>query len=310
MGLHPKKQTRRLLQALSEARRRHRNLRHIARDRDVPRPPPVAPVWPLPRRPGGPSDEEIRAAFARHDAWHYAFQFEGDLGFSSSHRVPLPARGPRRPLQRFRHLMPWLVQAVGGSLAGKRVLDIACNSGFWSIQCGLLGAREVVGFDARPELVEQAKLIRSIVGLEHVDFRVLDFWAMCPEALGGPFDVVLNLGILYHLPNPIEALARTRAMAREWILLDTALYVAKAAVLRVEWEEPLDIHYAAAPGVIMRPSRRSIPLLLRHVGLHDWTEIPLCTPDMPPDYLTDRRASWLIRVPGEAPAWASPSCAR
>src|SRR5205814_2025930 len=83
---------------------------HIARDRDVPRPPPVAPVWPLPRRPGGPSDEEIRAAFTSHDAWHYAFEFEGDLCFSSSHRTPLPARGPRRPLQRFRHLMPWLVQ--------------------------------------------------------------------------------------------------------------------------------------------------------------------------------------------------------
>ena len=103
---------------------------------------------------------------------------------------------------------------------------------------------------------------------------------------------------LYHLPNPIEALARTRAMAREWILLDTALYVAKGAVLRVEWEEPLDIHYAAAAGVIMRPSRRSIPLLLRHVRLSDWMEIPLCTPDMPADYLTDRRAAWLIRVPG------------
>jgi SAM-dependent methyltransferase len=297
MGLHPKRQARGLLKTLSEARRRHLNLRHIARDRDAPRPPAVAPLWPLPRRPGGLSDEEIRAAFARHDAWHYAFEFEGGLRFSSSHRTPLPARGPQRPLQRFRHLMPWLVQAVGGSLAGKRVLDVACNSGFWSIQCGLLGAREVVGFDARPDLVEQAKLVRSIVGLEHVDFRVLDFWAMRPEALGGQFDVVLNLGILYHLSDPIAALARTRAMAREWILLDTALYVAKPAVLRVEWEEPLDIHHAATPGVIMRPSKRSIPLLLRHVGLSDWTEIPLRSPDMPPDYLADRRAAWLIRVP-------------
>src|SRR5690348_15883936 len=104
--------------------------------------------------------------------------------------------------------MPCLVQAVGGGLAGNRGLAIACNSGFWSIQCALLWAREVVGFDARPELVEQAKLIRSIVGLEHVDFRGLDFWAMRPEALGGQFDMVLNLSILYHLPNPIEALAR------------------------------------------------------------------------------------------------------
>jgi 23S rRNA G2069 N7-methylase RlmK/C1962 C5-methylase RlmI len=36
--------------------------------------------------------------------------------------------------------MPYVVQSQGGALEGKRVLDIACNSGFWSIQCALLGA--------------------------------------------------------------------------------------------------------------------------------------------------------------------------
>ena len=83
------------------------------------------------------------------------------------------------------------------------MLDIACNSGFWSLQCALLGAK-VVGFDARGELVEQAKLIKAIVGADNVEFKVLDFWDMSPQALGGTFDVVLNLGILYHLPKPLR----------------------------------------------------------------------------------------------------------
>jgi predicted RNA methylase len=69
-------------------------------------------------------------------------------------------RAVDHPLQRFTHFMPSLVAAAGGSLAGKRVLDIACNAGFWSIQCALLGAAEVVGFDTRPELVEQAQVLR------------------------------------------------------------------------------------------------------------------------------------------------------
>jgi 2-polyprenyl-3-methyl-5-hydroxy-6-metoxy-1,4-benzoquinol methylase len=99
--------------------------------------------------------------------------------------------------------MPYLVAANGGCLRGKRILDIACNSGFWSIQCALLGA-EVVGFDGRAELIRQADLIKSIVGVDDVQFRVLDFWDMSRQALGGTFDIVLNLGILCHLPDLSE----------------------------------------------------------------------------------------------------------
>src|SRR5262245_53196361 len=109
--------------------------------------------------------------------------------------------------------MPWLLRETGGSLKEKRVLDIACNGGFWSTQCALLGAAEVVGFDARPELVAQANLVKSIVGLENVRFQQMNFWEMSPERLGGTFDVVLNLGILYHLAKPLEALELTKTMA-------------------------------------------------------------------------------------------------
>lgn len=186
-----------VLKRLSEAAWRRRNLREIAANRGRPGPPPVAPVWPLPRHPEGPGEQEIRARFSRHPHWLYAFEFQG-MGFPG----PREAVGrcgegrPERPLQRFQHFMPWLLQAVGGNLGGKRVLDIACNAGFWSLQCALLGAAEVIGFDARPELIAQAEFVRSVVGAKNIRFSVLDFWQMTPEALGGRFDVVLNLGIL------------------------------------------------------------------------------------------------------------------
>ena len=179
-----------------------------------PGPPPAAPIWPLPRRPGGPSNDEIRARFAEHELWHYAYQFTGGLDFTARHadRSAL-ADSPERPLQRFRHFMPWLLDASGGTLAGKRVLDIACNSGFWSIQCALLGAWEVVGFDAREELIQQANLIASIVGADNTEFRSL-FLGHAPRDLGWLVpNVVLNLGVLYHLPKALEALELTKAVA-------------------------------------------------------------------------------------------------
>jgi 2-polyprenyl-3-methyl-5-hydroxy-6-metoxy-1,4-benzoquinol methylase len=159
-------------------------LRHFVAQKEPPalikEPAPVDPAWPLPRRPGGLSDEEIRKAFAKYDLWHYAYEFDGGLSFSAHHN-----------------------EAQNGSLQGKRVLDIACNSGFWSIQCALLGA-DVVGFDARVELIEQANLVKSIVGINRVKFKLLDFWNMSPRLLDGTFDIVLNLGILYIYPSLLK----------------------------------------------------------------------------------------------------------
>jgi SAM-dependent methyltransferase len=258
--------------------------------------PTVAPIWPLPRDPRGPSEQDIREAFAGYEMWHYAYEFEGGLSFPARHNSPGPlADDPKRPLQRFRHFMPYVVASQGGSLRGKRILDIACNSGFWSLQCRLLGA-EVVGFDARPELIEQANLLKRITGVDGVEFRVLDFWEMSPQALGGKFDVVLNLGILYHLPRPLEALELTLAMAREHVLLDTEVYRSGEPLIHLRWETAFDIRSAHDEGVVAVPSKSSVELMLRHLKVSGYLEIPVRNRDMPADYLKDSRTSWLIEV--------------
>jgi 2-polyprenyl-3-methyl-5-hydroxy-6-metoxy-1,4-benzoquinol methylase len=263
-------------------------------------PPPhptssVHPVWPLPRGAAGPSPDQIREEFAKYPAWHYAYEFVGGLSFPRRYEPGGPSFDPQRQWQRFRHFMPYLLDAQNGSLAGKRVLDIACNSGFWSIQCALLGA-EVVGFDARNELVEQAKLLKRIVGLSNVDFKLLDFWQMSPESLGGTFDVVLNLGLLYHLSSPVEALQRTKLMSRDCILLDTQLLPWANPVVKLQWEEAAAIQNANRSGIVANPTKSSVELILRDIGASDWFEIPIRTTDMPQDYLDQSRASWLIKV--------------
>ena len=192
--------------------------------------------------------------------------------------------------------MPHILQSQKGSLQGKRVLDIACNSGFWSVQCALLGA-EVVGFDARVEVIEQANLIKSIVGINNVDFRVLDFWKMSPERLGDQFDVVLFIGSLHVLPDPLQALDLARGMCRQWMLLDTIVHPTNDTVVKLHWgPEPIDIRQPIRSGIIASPSKSSVELMLRHIGMTDWWEIPAGDSPLPPPYREHRRASWLIKV--------------
>lgn len=250
------------------------------------------PIWPLPRSTGGLSDQEIRRQFAKFPLWHYGFEFDGGLSFVPHNLNPdYLTREARRPLQRFRHFMPYLIEALGGSLQGKRILDIACNSGFWSIQCALLGA-DVVGFDARPDLIEQAALIKTIVGTDRADFRVLRFEDMTPDTLGR-FDAVLNLGILYHLPDQLAALIATKAMAKSVIVIDTAVWRSEEAVVHYHWEEPVDIRDAATAGIVGHPSPPALELMLRHAGIPSVFRVPIGTLDMPQDYLTGHRATWL-----------------
>jgi SAM-dependent methyltransferase len=257
---------------------------------------PIEPVWPLPRRPGGLSDKEIRTEFAKYEMWYYGFEFEGGLSFPIRHNLSFSSDYPEKHLQRFRHLMPHLIRSQNGTLQGKRVLDIACNSGFWSIQCALLGA-EVVGFDARPEVIEQANLIKEIVGVNNVDFRVFDFWKMSPQSLGGQFDIVLFIGSLQVLPKPLQALELVKSMTQQTILLDTIVLNTNDTMVVLNWDdEPIDIRQASRAGIVARPSKSSVELMLRHIGAAKCYELPVTAAQIPRSYREFRRASWLITV--------------
>jgi len=103
-----------------------------------------------------------------------------------------------------------------------RCLDIACNEGFFSFELARRSAREVVGFDARPVVIEKAQLVQSKLKHANVSFSVFDLEQLGPE-WKGRFDIVLCLGIIYHLENPIGCLRRVRGVTTKVCVIDTQL---------------------------------------------------------------------------------------
>ncbi|WP_137388456.1 TIGR04290 family methyltransferase [Rhodoligotrophos defluvii] len=93
--------------------------------------------------------------------------------------------------------------AIPADLAGKTVLDIGCNGGFYSIEMKRRGADRVVGIDFDPDYLAQARFAAEVHGLD-IEFRQLSVYDV--GALGERFDIVLFMGVLYHLRHPLLAL--------------------------------------------------------------------------------------------------------
>ena len=115
-----------------------------------------------------------------------------------------------------------LRKEFGASIAQCTAIDIACHQGYFSTQLAQMGAREVLAVDARPEHVADANLIREALHLDNLRVQLSDVHALTPEALGR-FDIVLMLGLIYHLENPVGALRVAHALTRHICLVETQI---------------------------------------------------------------------------------------
>lgn len=101
--------------------------------------------------------------------------------------------------------MKWrtFADAIPQDLAGKTVLDIGCNGGFYSIEMKRRGADRVLGVDFDEDYLAQGRFAAQVTGLD-IEFRKLSVYDV--GALGEQFDIVLFMGVFYHLRHPLLAL--------------------------------------------------------------------------------------------------------
>jgi tRNA (mo5U34)-methyltransferase len=127
-----------------------------------------------------------------HGPWFQNFHIDG-IQTAPGH--PL-GNYPDAFFQRFAHVFP-------DDLRGWSVLEIGCNAGFYAFEMKRRGAARVVGIDSEPLYLRQARLIGDRLGLD-VEFQERSVYEV--GGLGERFDLVLFMGVLYHLRYPLLAL--------------------------------------------------------------------------------------------------------
>ena len=226
-----------------------------------------------------------------------------------------------------------------GDLTGKTVLDIGAWDGAFSFECERRGAARVValdhfiwsvdldaqqdylaacaadgtaprpwdevpsvwkpdelpgkrGFDAAHEALG-SKVEAVVADFSHMDLSTL-----------GTFDLVLYLGVLYHLPDPYGSLQRVATVSRDLAIVETEMLVVPGADHYGVCEFLAADDLGRDPTNWWVPNRTALVGMLRAAGFADVTMPPAPVATQPP--AKDRRqrlrdAAFLVETGQEVP---------
>jgi len=210
-------------------------------------------------------DEEIVKRINSFPYWHYPFDLRG-------HKTPLPrnidtyVRFKNRVFKRRKHILDPVVKLCGGSLRGKRVLDLGCNSGFWSLCAIEEGADFVLGIDARPMFIEQANFVFEVKGIDKSKYKFISANIFDVDLFEfGPFDIVLCLGLLYHVNKPVALLEKIAKVNNDILAIDTRVSNTWGSHFEIilDYEGP-DSYVGSR--IVMQPTKQAVFDIVKQFG--------------------------------------------
>jgi tRNA (mo5U34)-methyltransferase len=104
-------------------------------------------------------------------------------------------------------------------LSGKSVLDIGAYDGYFSFEAERRHASRVLAFDHLDPDLSGFSTAKRILG-SNVEHMLGSVYNLTPE-LVGHFDIVLFLGVIYHLRSPLLALQRVHSVCNEMMFLES-----------------------------------------------------------------------------------------
>ncbi|MEK6272877.1 MAG: methyltransferase domain-containing protein [Actinomycetota bacterium] len=238
--------------------------------------------------------DEIEAKIASFPYWHYEFDLAG-------HRTPIWGRPHRnRHEQRASYIFDPLLRLFGGSLSGKRVLDLGCNAGYWSLRAVQSGCDFVLGIDGRQMHIDQADFVFRVKGIDRGRYEFVrgDVYATDLSAKG-PFEIVLCLGLLYHVSDPATLIEKIGELNTELLLIDTSLSRLPGQFLELRRESGESPIHAVREQFVTVPTRKAVIALAESVGYSVATLDPAFSSyEGAPDYLYGgRRAFFCAKDP-------------
>lgn len=175
----------------------------------------------------GVSENDAKSFLHRHQLWRM------ELKFSSG---PKASDGPifqpfqTAPLNKLRIILEHVPHEI---LRHGRVLDVGSNAGYNSIYLAQAYNARVLGIDISRKNICVAEELAAMLGAD-AKFKHISAEEFERDS---SFDLILHLGTLYHLANPVRSLAKCFRSLKKggWFALETICYRGSGDKAACKW---------------------------------------------------------------------------
>lgn len=163
-------------------------------------------------------------------------------------------------------------------------VDLACHEGYFGCHLAAKGV-DVTGLEARQEHVDDANLIAQGLNLsDKFKAQQADVHDVTADQYG-QFDIVLMLGLIYHLENPVGAIRTAYELTKDVCLIETQ--VAPNLSGQLDWgnyefvkpmmgsfaiiDETEELHgpEMSTTGICLAPSIEALVWIMQAIGFKD-----------------------------------------
>lgn len=180
----------------------------------------------------------------------------------------------------------FLIEPFKEEIEGARVFDIASHDGRWAYAFAGAGAREVVGVEARQELIDLFDDYPNPELRARVELRCNDLFTELESevAKGETYDVVGVFGIFYHIMDHFRLLTLVQALKPKVIIVDSEFMDKNWPMIQMQRENTGNILNAASQiegqktAIVGYPSFKALDAMAEALGYDcvwlDWFSVP------------------------------------
>jgi len=199
-------------------------------------------------------NKEIEKKIKTFSDWMYEFELKGNYTPVKNKRAIEVSN------QRLSYCIDPLIKFYGGSLKGKKILDIGCNAGFFALKMIEAGCDYIVGIDGRQSHIDKANFVFEVKEIDKskYDFYCGNIYDVDFKKLGN-FDIVICLGFFHHVNKHIELLEKISEVNSDLFLLETRLTKIPGKFMHIQDDVDTN-HYANSIdySLNMFPSKKAV----------------------------------------------------
>ena len=219
----------------------------------------VNPIW---------SKQQLEQNIMRLGPWEYYLPFS--YGLSTAINASFDAQSVDFHRYRSKLICESVADLFGDQLSKSTVLDLGAHCGIMAMDIAFRGAAHVDGFELRKINLERADFLKEYFRIQNVSFTQADVCAIKPDR---KWDVVLCLGLLYHVDNPMDLIKYCYASCDKLVVIDTICHTEPIPAYILVRNRNKDVHIEGKYSHEFHPTYRAVIDSMQEAGFKDIVEL-------------------------------------